>query len=104
VSLKDSLDLSTPAGRLMANVLASVAAYETEIRRERQTAGIAAALAEGKTWGGRKTGKRNKATKSKASAVLKLLRSDESISSISRSLGVSRPTIYSIARQHGVAI
>src|SRR5690242_15899508 len=32
VSLKDGLDLSTPAGRLMANVLASVAAYETEVR------------------------------------------------------------------------
>src|SRR5271170_5600702 len=28
VSLKDGLDLSTPAGRLMANVLASVAAYD----------------------------------------------------------------------------
>ncbi len=34
-SLRDSLDLSTPAGRLMANVLASVAAYETEVRAER---------------------------------------------------------------------
>ena len=32
VSLKDGLDLATPAGRLMANVLASVAAYETEVR------------------------------------------------------------------------
>jgi DNA invertase Pin-like site-specific DNA recombinase len=29
ISLRDGLDLSTPAGRLMANVLASVAAYET---------------------------------------------------------------------------
>jgi DNA invertase Pin-like site-specific DNA recombinase len=29
VSLKDGLDLSTPAGRLMANVLANVAVYET---------------------------------------------------------------------------
>src|SRR4051812_17226493 len=35
VSLKDGLDLSTPAGRLMANMLASVAAYETEVRSER---------------------------------------------------------------------
>src|SRR5512135_1612902 len=35
VSLRDGLDLSTPAGRLMANVLASVAQYETEIRAER---------------------------------------------------------------------
>ena len=39
VSLKDGLDLSTPAGRLMANVLASVAAYETEVRSERVCAG-----------------------------------------------------------------
>ncbi len=52
VSLKDGLDLSTPAGRLMANVLASVAAFETEARRERQIAGIAAAKKAGKTWGG----------------------------------------------------
>ena len=35
VSLKDGLDLATAAGRLMANVLASVAAYETEVRAER---------------------------------------------------------------------
>ena len=34
VSLKDGLDLSTPAGTLMANVLASVAQYETEVRAD----------------------------------------------------------------------
>jgi DNA invertase Pin-like site-specific DNA recombinase len=34
VSLKDGPDLSTPAGRLMANVLASVAEYETEVRSD----------------------------------------------------------------------
>jgi len=41
ISLKDGLDLSTPAGRLMANVLASVAQYETEVRAERVLAGQA---------------------------------------------------------------
>ena len=41
VSLKDGLDLSTSAGRLMANVLASVAQYETEVRAERVKAGQA---------------------------------------------------------------
>lgn len=51
VSLKDGLDLSTPAGRLMANVLASVAAFETEIRAERVLAGQAAARAAGKEVG-----------------------------------------------------
>ena len=43
VSLKDGLDLATPAGRLMANFLASVAAFETEVRAERVMAGLAAA-------------------------------------------------------------
>ena len=39
ISLKDNLDLSTPAGRLNANIIASVAAYETEVRAERVKAG-----------------------------------------------------------------
>ena len=43
VSLKEGLDLSTAAGRLMANVLASVAQFETELRAERIIAGQAAA-------------------------------------------------------------
>ena len=36
------LDLRTPAGRLMANVLASVSMYEIEVKKERQMAGIRA--------------------------------------------------------------
>ena len=48
VSLKDGMDLATAAGRLMANVLASVAQYETEIRAERILAGQAVARARGK--------------------------------------------------------
>jgi DNA invertase Pin-like site-specific DNA recombinase len=41
VSLKDGIDLNTPAGRLMAHMLASVAQYETEVRAERVIAGQA---------------------------------------------------------------
>ena len=39
VSIKDGLDLSTAAGRLMAHVLASVAQFETEVRAERISGG-----------------------------------------------------------------
>lgn len=53
-SLRYSLDVSTPTERLMANLLASVATYETEIRAERVLAGQAAARENGKTWGGSK--------------------------------------------------
>ncbi len=96
VSIRDSLDLSTPSGRLMAHVLASVAAYETEVRSERIRAGIDAARQEGKTWGGRQEGSRNKSTAEKASAVRKLHAAGESVSAIARATGLSRPTVYSL--------
>ena len=52
VSLRDGFSLNTPAGRLHARILASVAEYENEVRSERIRAGQAAAKAKGKTWGG----------------------------------------------------
>ncbi len=48
ISLKDHLDLSTPAGRLTANIIASACAYENEIRPERIKAGQNASRARGK--------------------------------------------------------
>ena len=65
ISLKDSLDLSTPAGRLMANVLASVAQYETEVRAERVRAGIERAKAEGKRWGGSQPGRQHRVNRTR---------------------------------------
>ena len=52
VSLKDGFSLASPAGRLHARILASVAEYETEIRAERVHAGQQVARRKGKTWGG----------------------------------------------------
>jgi len=45
VSIKDGFSLNTPAGRLHARILASVAEYENEVRSERIRAGQAAARA-----------------------------------------------------------
>lgn len=94
VSLKDGIDLSTAAGRMLANVLASVAQFETELRAERVLAGQAKAREEGKTWGGRKPGTRIKLTIEKERTIRSLFKSGESISSIARVVGLSRPTIY----------
>lgn len=98
VSMKDGLDLSTPAGRLMANVLASVAMFETEIRKERQAAGIAAARAAGKRWGGRPVGTANKLTPERLSVIRDLKAKGESIAGIARTLSLSRPTVYAALR------
>lgn len=94
VSLRDSLDLSTPAGRLMANVLASVASYETEVRRERQAAGIAAAKAAGRKWGGRKKGANWKVLPEQAVVARDMRNAGKSIQKIAQTLCLSRPTIY----------
>ena len=54
-----NLNTSSPTGRLLLNLLASVAQFEVQIMRERQIEGIAAARAAGK-YRGRKPTARNK--------------------------------------------
>ena len=57
VFLREGIDVTTPAGRMMYTVLAGCAAYETEVRGERVRAGIAAKKARGEKWGGSATGR-----------------------------------------------
>ena len=99
VSLKDGLDLSTPAGRLMAHVLASVAQFETEVRAERILAGQAAARANGKRWGGSKKGERRKVTREQIEVIQSMRRDQKPVVSIARATGLSRPTIYAVLRE-----
>jgi len=56
VNIRDEFSLASPAGRLHARILASVAEYETEIRTERILAGQAVAKKRGQKWGGSKKG------------------------------------------------
>jgi len=51
VSLTEALDLSTPAGRAMAALLAVIAAFEKEILQERVRAGLTHAQQNGKRLG-----------------------------------------------------
>ena len=101
VSLREGFDLGTPAGRLMAGVLASVAAYETEVRRERQLAGIAKAQSDGKTWGGRKVGTRVRLTEEKETLIRSLHAGGEKVATIARLVGLTRKTVYRALRMVG---
>ena len=98
VSIKDGLDLSTSAGRLMANVLASVAQYESEVRGERVRAGQAVAKANGKKWGGSKAGVRKKVDRTRERLIKRMRDDGESVSAIARTLSLSRPTIHSVLK------
>ena len=97
VSLKDHLDLSTPAGRLMAHVLASVAAYETEVRAERTLAGQAVARAKGVRFGRPKgKGKPLKVTPEQRQAIVRYKAEGSTVAAIARTTGLSRPTVYAV--------
>ena len=96
VSLREGLDLTTAAGRLLAHVVASVAQYETELRGERVRAGQAVARAQGKRWGGSKPGRRVKVSDLQIKTIHSLKEAGEPIAAIARTVGLSRPTVYSV--------
>lgn len=98
VSIKDGLDLQTPAGRLMANVLASVAQYELEVRGERVRAGIDRARAAGKRWGGSKPGRRGQrgTTDAQRDTIRRLHAAGTPKARIAAEVRVSRPTVYAV--------
>lgn len=49
--IDQNIDTSTPTGKLLFNMLASIAEFETALRSERQTEGIAKAKANGVKFG-----------------------------------------------------
>lgn len=97
VSIRDGIDLFTPAGRMMAGVLASVAQYETEVRSERSMAGQAVARANGKQMG-RPQGISTpiKVNDEQRAIVKRLYQEKQSVSSISRTVQLARNTVYKI--------
>jgi len=87
VSLTEALDLTTPAGRAMAGLLAVFAEFEREILRERVRAGLAHARLNGKRLG------RPPSVVHKAVKARKLYRQGISKSAIARRLQISRTSV-----------
>ena len=94
LDLPTSVDLAT--NKLIATTLSGIAEFENARRKERQKQGIRAAQKEGK-YRGRKT----VITKTLITKV-KYLKEDSnlSVSEISRVIGISRPTIYRVLKDH----
>lgn len=86
ISLNESIDTSTPAGKLVFTVLAAVAELERSIIQERIHAGLERARRQGKQFGRPK----NELT---SSEVVKLVAEGMTIRAIAKLKGVSRPTV-----------
>jgi len=98
VSLKDGFSLESPAGRLHARILASVAEYETEVRAERVLAGQKVARKNGKKWGGSEEGWRWKVSDDQLAAINEMRSAGKPVAQIARITGLSRPTVYRVLK------
>jgi len=93
VSLTEALDLTTPAGRAMAGLLAVFAEFEREILRERVRAGLAHAHQNGQRLGRPLTAALH------SDQVRKLYRAGASKAEIARRLVIGRTSVRRILKE-----
>ena len=91
VSNKESIDTSTPTGKLMLTFLAGIAEFERENLLERQREGISIAKRNGK-YKGRKPFKSDKFEELYEDYMNRKINKTE----FAKLLGVSRPTVYKL--------
>ena len=101
-SLHDSIDTTTPQGKLTFHLFAALAEFERDIISERTRAGLTSARARGRN-GGRPKGLSKKA-KDKAIIAASLYKEGKKVKEICEHLGFSRSTLYRYLRHEGVEI
>lgn len=85
-----NIDTTTPAGRLIFGIFASLADFESELIRERTKAGLIAARARG-----RKGGRKFQLTKSQVRmAQVAMQNRDISVVELCQELNITRSTLY----------
>jgi DNA invertase Pin-like site-specific DNA recombinase len=102
-SLNDPIDTTTPQGRLIFNLFASLAEFEREVIRERTQAGLSAARARGRL-GGRPKGIPHKAEATAYAAETLYREGRLSAQDIADKLHISKTTLYAYLRARGVPI
>ena len=85
------LDLTSPAGKLMLNMLAAVAEMERDLLIERTQSGLARARSEGKI-----IGRPAKTTDKQRSEIKAMRKNGSTVSALSRTYGISRASIMRI--------
>jgi DNA invertase Pin-like site-specific DNA recombinase len=89
-SLTESIDTSTPGGKLTFHLFGALSEFERDLIRERTTAGLAAARSRG-----RKGGRPSVWTEGKIRLALEMYDNRQhDVASIARILGVSRASVY----------
>ena len=98
-SLTENIDTTTSAGRMMMQMVGSFAEFERAMIRERTSAGLAAARAEGRVGGRRRkldAGKRREIAES-------VITGRKSGAEMARLYSISQPTVSRIVAAHRMA-
>jgi DNA invertase Pin-like site-specific DNA recombinase len=97
-SVTENIDTTTPAGRMMMQMVGSFAEFERAMIRERTSAGLAAARAEGRVGGRRKKLNDVKRWEIAESVIT----GRKSAADMARLYNISQPTVSRIVAQHRV--
>lgn len=96
ISVKDNLDLTTSAGKLMMHVIAAFASFEADIIKERVRAGIDNARAKGKKLGRPRT--------IDLEEVIRLRKTGMSLSQIAKKIGTTKSAVSKILSKNSQKI
>ena len=91
-----NLDTNTPTGRLLLNLVGSVAQFEREIMLERQREGVARAKTEGKYRG------RAPTARAKSEEVIAKFKAEQRPTDIAKAIGIGRASVYRILSGAGL--
>jgi DNA invertase Pin-like site-specific DNA recombinase len=97
-SLREGVDSSTPTGRAVLGIMASLAELELELGRERRTAAKAARKARNLP-----IGRPRKLTAEQIALAQRMRAGGEPVPEIAKTLGVSRPTMYRLLAPEGAS-
>jgi DNA invertase Pin-like site-specific DNA recombinase len=92
-----NLDTATPTGKLMPNLMGSIAEFERELMLERQREGIARAKAQGAYKGRALTARK------KAAEIVSLKAEGKRAEEIAEALKVSRASVFRILKAETAA-
>ena len=94
-SITESIDTTSPGGKLVFHIFGALAEFERNLIRERTKAGLEAARARG-----RKGGRRHKLDARKRALAVDLYRQKKhTIVEICDMVGITKPTLYAYVRE-----
>lgn len=94
--LQQPVDTTTAAGRLFYQMLGAFSQFETDLRAERQAEGIAKAKERGQYKG--------RPASIDPAQILALANEDKGPTAIANALGITRQSVYRVARENGILI